>query len=320
MLLDQLGVGPLLRRRHLLQILGRLVVIDRRRHQRQLGQILRRLDGLLVVAVVLVPLGALGVVARQHLALLERVAEVALALERHDDAILQLRVVRVVGPLRERALVDLDGVEVLGLVEVDVAELGEDLAHVRLVLAAAIELLGALEPGLGVVDRVAVPVLLGEADAEVLHRLGAQIGALGARLRLLLVGEDDQLVEALDRLRIIVGAVVRPGQLVERLVEVGRVLEVEHARVGGDRQLELAVVEVVLADARPRLGQEARVVLDRLALGVRVLDLAPAHLPLDGCGGAGGSSGLYLLLQTSARIACSDSPSLFISPRHQPSR
>ena len=67
-----------------------------------------------------------------------------------------------------------------------------------------------------------------EADAEVLDRLGAQVGAdllPGRRAR---VGVLHQVVELAHRLGEAVVAVVRPGELVHRAVVVGRVLERQH--------------------------------------------------------------------------------------------
>ena len=129
----------------------------------------------------------------------------------------------------------------------------------------------ALEAGLGVGNGVAVPVGLGEADAQVLDRLGPQVGADLLAGRLALVGVDHQVVELAHRLREAVVAVVRPGELVERAVVVRRVLELQHALERRDRQAQLVgAVEVELADAGPGLGDELRL-LDRLAVEVRIV-------------------------------------------------
>ena len=54
----------------------------------------------------------------------------------------------------------------------------------QLAVAALVELVDALEAALGIGQRVAVPVGLGEADPEVLDRLGREPEepALGCRL------------------------------------------------------------------------------------------------------------------------------------------
>ena len=304
------------------------VDVGGRRQERVLGQLLGGRQGVGVLAVVLVPVAPLGVVAAQRLALLGGRHQVPILLVGVDDPVLHLGRVDVVGPLGEQRLVDGDRVGVLRLVEVDVAQALEDLAHVLLVLAPLVEVERALEARDRIGERVAVPVGLGEADAQVLHRLGAEVGAdllpgLGAR-----VGELDQVVELAHRLGEAVVAVVRPGELVERAVVVGRVLEGEDLAEGGDGELELVrLIEVELADAGPGLGQKLRVLADGRAALVGLVVAAGAAgggtLGDDlqrGGGGAGGSSGLYLLAQTSARSACLACASSPISPRQKPSR
>ena len=175
---------------------------------------------------------------------------------------------------------------------------------------------------IGVGQRVAVPVGLAEADAQVLDRLGPQVGAdllPGGRAR---VGVLDQVVELAHRLGEAVVAVVRPGELVQRAVVVGRILERQHLAERGDRQPQLVrVVEVELADAGPRLGDELRLLTDRRAVLVELLVAAggaAARAAPASASAAGVSSGLNRLEQTSASSACLACCSSPISPRQKP--
>jgi hypothetical protein len=105
-------------------------------------------------------------------------------------------------------LVHGDGVVVLGHVEVHVAQALEHLFDVWLVFPPLVEGLHPLQPSLLVGQGVAVPVRLREADAQVLHRLGTQVGSELVAARLLTVGPLDQIVEFADGLGEAVVAVV----------------------------------------------------------------------------------------------------------------
>ena len=141
--------------------------------------------------------------------------------------------------------------------------------------AGPVETLHPLHARLLVRHGVAVPVLLREGDAQVLHRLWPQGAGLAGAL-LLAVRERDQLVEMGDGLGEAVSAVVGPGKLVEGLVVIRVVLgaQVEHPLVGGDGLPELIDVEVILTDADPRLRVKAALLLQGLAV---VVGLDPEH-------------------------------------------
>ncbi len=252
--------------------LRRRVHVGGRGQQGVLGELARDRERFRVVAVVLVPVASLGVLASERLALLGGRHQVAVLLVGVDDAVLDARRVEVIRPLRQQRLVHGDGVLVSGLIEVDVAEPLEHLADVRLLLAALVEVHRPLQAGDGVGQRVAVPIRFAEADTQVLDRFRPQVGADllsggGAR-----VGVLDQIVELAHRLGEAVVAVIRPRQLVQRPIVIGRILERQHLAERGDREPQLVrVVEVELADAGPRLGNELRLLPNRRAVLVELL-------------------------------------------------
>jgi hypothetical protein len=143
----------------------------------------------------------------------------------------------------------------------------------RLVLAALVERLGALECARRVGLGLALP-RIGERDRDVLDRFVAQLERRRIAGRDGVVVELDALVEVADRLDEDVALVVAPRELVDGLgvqLRLGRV--VGDLAIGRDAIVELAGNrEVLVRDAaHPRVTHELDLGAGiRLTVGVRI--------------------------------------------------
>ena len=193
----------------------------------------------------------------------------------------------MVGPLPDREPPGRDGLQVLRFVEVYLSELEIDLGCPGPLLRQQRRILNAFDAGGPTFDRIGdlvlVPVVVRERDAEVFDRLGSELGAGLAGLTPRVVGPLHQLAEVPDRVRVAAGAVVRPGDLVEREIVVSVLWVLENLAVRSDREVECVgapeIVEVILADPEPGLAHEAGLWGDRLAGFVGVDERASYRRP-----------------------------------------
>ena len=183
------------------------------------------------------------------------------------DPVLVLGILRVGRPAGLQQGVDVHGVVVLRL---QLEDGGEALDDVVLPFLAA----EAAQVGQSDLHR-ALPLAIGDVcvgDREVLHRLGPHVRN-AARGEELLVRIVQQLHEVREGAVVVVELVVRPPELVDRLVVVtGRGAVLDHCLVVGDRggdggdgvARNAGLVEVVLAQPHVRVIGElgARVALD----------------------------------------------------------
>ncbi len=218
-------------------------------------------DGVLVGGVCPRPRRVTAVLAAEAIDLLEDpilLAHLAVGL---DDVVLVVGVAVRLGILEDQATVGLDGLLVLALLEVQVAQAAEHgldevlLAELGEVLVGLVHLAGVGEEADQVLEGLVFEVHLQLVGALLLHR----------------VGHDG--LHRVDGLAVLADVVVAPGQLVEREGVLVRVAVGGGLLVGHQRGVGVVVVEVVLADAHEGVGDEGAlgVELDQLLVGLEGL-------------------------------------------------